>query len=100
MRNSDAAPIVGYLHQHRTTTHKLDLDGSRAAVHGVFQQFLESSGGPFDHLAGSDLINQMIGQGLDLSWFGDTWNSLKCPNWRGLWQNRERKTQVARRGDV
>jgi hypothetical protein len=40
-----------------------DLGGAR--VECVFQQFLDHGRRPFDHLAGGDLGNQLIGQGLD-----------------------------------
>ena len=61
LRNTDAAPVVGHLHQHRATASQLHLDGTRAAIHRVLQQFLERGGGPFDDLARCNLIDQMIG---------------------------------------
>jgi len=71
-RNTDAAPIVGHLHQHCTTAEKLDLDGARAAVHRVFKQFFERGCGPLDDLARSNLVDQMIGKRLNLSRFSDS----------------------------
>ncbi len=61
----DAAAVVGdgdafdaaFLQPHG------DLGG--AGVEGVFQQFLDHGGGPLHHLAGGDLGNQLVGQGLD-----------------------------------
>ena len=97
-RHANAISVVGYLHKYRAATCQFHLDSTRTAVHRVFQQFLESSGGSFDDLARRDLIDQMIGKSLYLSWFSDSRNPLKCPNWRGLWQNRGHKTCVATLG--
>jgi hypothetical protein len=43
----------------RPETHR---DPGRARVDRIFDQFLQRAGGAFDHLAGGDTIDQMLGE--------------------------------------
>ena len=44
---------------------QLDFNRRRACVYAVFDNFFEGVGGAFDHFAGGDLVDEMVGQGGD-----------------------------------
>jgi hypothetical protein len=58
----DAAAVVGHPDAPHAALFELHVDGRRAGVHGVFEHFLEHRGGPFDHLAGGDLVDEVVGR--------------------------------------
>ncbi|GAA0742092.1 hypothetical protein GCM10009075_23610 [Sphingomonas trueperi] len=57
-----AAAVVDHLDQFDAPAGQLHGDPCRACVDCVFNEFLESAGRAFDHLAGSDTVNKMFGQ--------------------------------------
>ena len=60
------ATIVGHLDARQPAFDQLDRDPRSARVDRIFDQFLESRRGPFDHLAGGDAVDQIFGQATDL----------------------------------
>ena len=61
----DAAAVVGDLEQLGAAGGQLHLDGARAGVEAVLQQLLERGGGPLDHLASGDLVDEQVGEWTD-----------------------------------
>ncbi len=61
----DAGAVVGDPDAPHAALFELHVDGRRAGVHGVFEHFLEHRGGPFDDLAGGDLIDEVVGEEVD-----------------------------------
>ena len=61
----DAAAIVADTAQLRAAILDLDLDALGAGVEAVLDQLLEHRGGPFDDLAGGDLVNELLGKNAD-----------------------------------
>ena len=57
-----ACSIIG--NANKTASSRIDLhrDALGLSVDGVFNQFLDNTGRPFNHLAGSDLIGNMVRQ--------------------------------------
>src|SRR5205085_7669768 len=51
----DAAAVVDDADQLGAALVQVDVNALRAGVDGVFEQFLDDAGGPFDDLAGGDL---------------------------------------------
>ena len=52
--------IVGYTDEFNASVFDFHGYGTRAAVHGVFHQFLYHTGGAFYHFAGSDLADYFL----------------------------------------
>ncbi len=61
----DAAAVVADADQAHTTFFQIDVDAVRAGVQRVLHQFLDHRGRPLDHFAGSDLVDQDLGQLAD-----------------------------------
>jgi len=61
----DAATIVGHPHQVHSAGRHGDVDPRGAGVDGVFHQFFDDAGRPFDHLARGDLVDQALRKGVD-----------------------------------
>jgi hypothetical protein len=61
----DAATVVGDRDTFDPALVEQDPQRLRAGVQRVLQQLLNDRGRPFDHLAGGDLADQQVGQGLD-----------------------------------
>ena len=61
----DAAAIIGHPDAPHAALLKLHLDGGGAGVHGVFQHLLEHRSGALHHLAGGDLVDQVVRQQVD-----------------------------------
>jgi hypothetical protein len=61
----DAAAIVGDRDAFDAAFLEADGDLGGAGVERVFQQFLDHRRRPLDHLAGGNLRNQLVGEGLD-----------------------------------
>ena len=53
----DAAAVVGDANQLDAALLHVHVDATGAGVEGVFEQFLEDAGRPFDDLAGGDLVD-------------------------------------------
>ena len=60
-----AAAVVGHDHRLAPARHHLDVDLRGAGIQGVFDQLLQHRGGPLHHLAGGDLVDDLLGQELD-----------------------------------
>jgi len=60
-----AAAVVFHAQERPPALPKLHLDPRGAGVEGVFDQLLHHRGRPLDHLAGSDLIGDPVGQDAD-----------------------------------
>jgi hypothetical protein len=56
-----AAAVVAHAHQTPAPAFDLDRDLRRAGVEGVFAQLLDHGGRALDHLAGGDLVDQIVG---------------------------------------
>jgi hypothetical protein len=61
----DPAAIVGNRDALDATFIQHDAQRAGTRIERIFQQFFDYRGGPFDHLAGGDLADQLVGQGLD-----------------------------------
>jgi len=61
----DAAAVVGHPDAPHTPLFELYFDRAGAGIDGVLEQFLEHRGGPFDDLAGGDLVDQEVGERTD-----------------------------------
>jgi hypothetical protein len=61
----DAVAVVGHRDATQSAAVELDLDPARPRVDRVLQQFLDRGGRPLDHLAGGDLADQQVREGLD-----------------------------------
>jgi hypothetical protein len=56
------AAVVRHLDPRQTALAQGDRDPQRSRVDRILDQFLERTGGAFDHLAGSDAVDQMLWQ--------------------------------------
>ena len=56
----DAGAVVGNADELDAAAGQIDVDRARAGVEAVLQQLLQRRRGPLDHLAGGDLVDQMI----------------------------------------
>ena len=61
----NARTIITHANQACAALLDIDFDASRPRIQAVFDQFLDHRRRSFDHLAGSDLIDQFGGQGTD-----------------------------------
>ncbi len=61
----DAAAVVGDADQLGAALLQVDVDALRAGINGVFEEFFDDAGGPFDDLAGGDLGDDTRWQLLD-----------------------------------
>ncbi|KAF0204849.1 MAG: hypothetical protein FD173_1500 [Gallionellaceae bacterium] len=61
----DAAAVVAHAQQFDAAAFKLHGDVRRPRIQAVFQQLFQRGGGAFDHLAGSDLVDEEVGEELD-----------------------------------
>ena len=59
------AAVVGDRHEVDTAILELDRDPRRSRIDRVLDQLLQRRRGPFDDLAGGDLIDQLVGQAAD-----------------------------------
>ena len=57
-----AEPVVGDIDERATAVLDGDRDASGFGVEGVLDQLLHDGGGPLDHLAGSDLVGDLLGE--------------------------------------
>jgi hypothetical protein len=51
-----AETVVAHANEFLAAAFDFDVDAARARIEGVFHQFLDGVGGPFNHFAGGDLI--------------------------------------------
>ena len=58
-------PVVGHADEPPSTRFHLDPDALGARVEGVFQELLHDRCGPVHHLAGSDLVSNLVGKYAD-----------------------------------
>ena len=70
---SDAAAVVDDADQLDAALLDVDVDARAAGIDGVFEQFLDDAGRPFDDLAGGDLGDDGIGKLLN-----SRHQSLRC----------------------
>ena len=56
----DAASIITYANELLPTGYDIYVHAQRAGIQAVLDQFLDDRCGPLHHLAGSDLVNQMV----------------------------------------
>ena len=61
----DAGPVVTHPDQLGAAALDLDLDRTRAGVEAVLDQFLDHRRRALDHLAGRDLVDELLGQDTD-----------------------------------
>ena len=59
----DAAAVVADADQADAAACQLDINRCRACIDTVFNDFFQGVGRAFDHFAGGDLVNKMVGQG-------------------------------------
>jgi hypothetical protein len=64
----DADPVVPNANQPAAASLEFHLNAPRARVQRIFDELFNHRRGTFDNLAGSDLINEGIGQKLDGQW--------------------------------
>ena len=60
-----AAAVVHDADQPAAAGFHLDAQIGRAGVERVFEQFLDDRSGPFHHLAGGDLVGDLVGENAD-----------------------------------
>ena len=60
-----AAAIVDDADQPPAAALDLDADIGRSRIERVFEQFLDHGGGPLHHLAGGDLVGDLVGENAD-----------------------------------
>ena len=65
LAGGDAAAIVAHPHQSDAAALDVDLDARRAGVECVLDELLDHRGGPLDHLAGGDLVDELAGKNAD-----------------------------------
>ena len=61
----DAAAVVADADEADAAARQLDFNRRRACVYAVFDDFFEGVGRAFDHFAGGDLVDEVVGQGGD-----------------------------------
>ena len=61
----DAAAVVGHADEFDAAARQFHADVRRPRVQAVFYDFFERGGGAFHHFAGGDLIDEMVGQGMN-----------------------------------
>ena len=59
----DAAAVVADADQADAAAGQLDINRRRACIDTVFNNFFQGVGRAFDHFAGGDLVDEMVGQG-------------------------------------
>jgi hypothetical protein len=62
----DAAAVVGDADAPHAALLELHLDRARASIDRVLEYFLEHRGRALDHLAGGDLVDQQVGEAVDV----------------------------------
>jgi len=70
-----AKAVVAHADESDTTSFDVDFHASRARIEAVLDELLDDGGGPLDHLAGSDLVDELIGKDADhvpVGWRGPT----------------------------
>ena len=60
-----AVTVVAYADKAAAAGFDLDADSVCAGVEGVLQQLLDYRGWPVHHLAGSDLVGNLVGKNAD-----------------------------------
>ncbi len=60
-----AVAVVGDADQPPPARLNLDANALRASVQSVLQQLLDHRSGPIHHLAGSDLVGNLVGKNAD-----------------------------------
>ena len=58
----DAAAVVSHANELDAATGEFDIDRPRPGVEAVLQQLLQRRRRTLDHLAGGDLVDQLIGE--------------------------------------
>ena len=61
----DADAVVAHANQAAPSPLELDLDAPCARIQGILNQLLDHGGRALDHLAGGDLVDELIGQYLN-----------------------------------
>lgn len=61
----DAAAVVADANQADAAARQLDFNRRCACIDTVFNDFFQGVGRAFDHFAGGDLVDKMVGQGGD-----------------------------------
>ena len=61
----DSAAVVAHPNEAGATALHVDLDAPRAGIQTVLDELLDDGGGPLDHLAGGDLIDELAGKNAD-----------------------------------
>ena len=59
----DTAAVVADANQADAAACQLNINRCRACVDAVFNDFFQGVGRAFDHFAGGDLVDKMVGQG-------------------------------------
>ncbi len=61
----NSCAVIAHANEADTSLFQLDVDTPRPGIETVLDQLLDNGGGAFDHLAGGDLVDQLIGQNAD-----------------------------------
>ena len=59
--------VVGYANEPAAAAFDLNANAAGCCVEGVFKQLLHDGCGPVDHLAGGDLVGDLVGEDADLA---------------------------------
>lgn len=72
----DTAAVVADADETDAAARQFDINRRRACVYAVFNDFFQGVGRAFDHFAGGDLVDEMVGQG------GNAWHKVgfRCKN--------------------
>jgi hypothetical protein len=60
-----AVPVVADAHERRAAVLDLDVDAAGTRVERVLAELLDDGRRPLDHLAGRDLVDEVVGETLD-----------------------------------
>lgn len=66
----DTAAVVADANQADAAACQLDINRRCACIDTVFNDFFQGVGRAFDHFAGGDLVDKMVGQG------GNAWHKV------------------------
>ena len=58
----NAATVIADAQAFDATLQQIDIDGAGTRIQTVLQQLLERGGGPFDHFAGGNLVDEKVGE--------------------------------------
>ncbi len=62
---ADAVAVIAHADQAHAALLDIDFDAARARIEAVLDELFDDRGGPLDHFAGGDLVDELIGEDAD-----------------------------------